>query len=171
MSLDLNAAGAKVIAASGGGTSFADPAIQTIQINQAGGGAVPVTEANLEAAAGTTADASWIGTGVASLVAVLKSIALKLGVGASAQDGSGSITVGGTAQNLFGGLTPTNGYLVQNLSPAPLYISDVGAASIAGSSFILLTDQMFITPLAYRPPQGVSIFGNTSGQAFSARRW
>jgi hypothetical protein len=35
-------------------------------------------------------------------------------------DGSGTMTVGGTAQTLFGGVKPVNGYLICNTSTATL---------------------------------------------------
>lgn len=175
MGLDLNAVGAKVIDGAGGGTSFGDPLRQTIQINQANVGSIPVTEANLEATIGTTADSGWVGTGVASLVAALKAIALRLGVGGSVQDGSGSISTGGLAQNLFGGFTPTNGYFVQNTSSGALWINDIGSAgggdSPNGSAIMLNPGVMFQTPDGYKPPGAVSIYGATNGQTFIARKY
>jgi hypothetical protein len=172
MALDLNASGAKVIDGSGGGTSAGDPLRQTVQINQANIGAVAVTETALESALGTTADTNWAGSGVASLVALLKAIALRGGVGGTISDGSGTISVSGLAQYIFSGLTPANGYLVQNThATATLYINDVGVAAATGSSLVLLPGQMWVTPPGYKPPGAVSLFGNTSGQSFSARRW
>jgi len=63
--------------------------------------------------------------------------------GAVASDGSGTVATGGSAQSLFGGIVPVNGFVVQNNSGAALWISDVGIASA----------------------------GATTGQAFAARRW
>lgn len=172
MSIDLNASGAKVIGGSGGGTSGADPLIQTVQVSQTNIGNVPVTEANLESAIGTNADATWTGSGIASAIAALKSIAIRNGVGASVQSGSGTISVGSSAQNLFAGQIPVNGYLVQNNSSGLLYINDLGTASASGTSIQLAANGgTFITPPGYGPPGVVSIFGATSGQAFAARRW
>jgi hypothetical protein len=99
-------------------------------INQANVGAIPVTETALEGAVGTTADTGWVGSGLASLIAILKAIAPRWRVGGVVQDGSGAIATSGVAQNLFGGLTPTNGYIVKNTSSAVLYINNVGAATI-----------------------------------------
>ena len=91
--------------------------------------------------------------------------------GAAASDGSGTIATGGTAQMLFGGVAPANGWLVCNNSTAALYISDVGAASAGGSSIQIAAGATFMTPSGYRPPGPVSIFGATPGQSFAARRW
>jgi hypothetical protein len=172
MSFDLNAAGTKVVGGTGGGTSFSDPLVQTVQITQTNLGAVPVTEAILEGAVGTTADVGWVGAGVASLVSLLKAIALRLGVGGAVADGSGTIMAGGTAQNLFGGATPSNGYLVQNTSNSVMWINDTGtAATIGGSSFMINPAAEIVSPPGYKPPSALSIFGATTGQTFAARRW
>lgn len=94
--------------------------------------------------------------------------------GAVASDGSGVVASGGTAQPLFGGITPANGYLVANLNASggrTLYISDVGTASAAGSSIPVPPQTVYQTPSGYKPPGAVSLFGTTTGDAFAARRW
>ncbi len=92
--------------------------------------------------------------------------------GAAASDGSGAVAAGGTAQSLFGGVVPANGFLVQNNSSAALWISDVGAASAGGASIQLIAGGgIFATPPGYRPAGAVSLFGATTGQIFAARRW
>jgi hypothetical protein len=91
--------------------------------------------------------------------------------GAVAVDGSGTIAVGNTAQVLFGGVTPVNGYLVCNNSSGVLYVSDVGTASAGGSSIQIAVGATFATPSGYRPAGAVSIFGATTSQSFAARRW
>jgi hypothetical protein len=91
---------------------------------------------------------------------------------AVASDGSGSIAAGGSAQTLFGGIVPVNGFLVQNTSSAALWISDVGAAAAGGASLQLDPfGGIFITPSGYKPAGAVSLFGTTTGQAFAARHW
>jgi hypothetical protein len=141
------------------------------QISQASLGAVPVTESALEAATGTTADGGWIGSGVASLVALLKAIAVRLGVGVAPSDGGGTVAVGGTAQYLFSGLTPVNGYLLRNNSAGPLYFSDTATAVNTGASITLNPSVMWVTPPGYKPPGAVSLLGATSGAAYAARKW
>ena len=91
--------------------------------------------------------------------------------GAAAVDGSGSVGVGGTAQLLFAGAVPANGYLVANNSSATLYVSDVGTATAGGTSVPIAAGAVFMTPSGYQPPGPVSLYGATTGQAFAARRW
>jgi hypothetical protein len=105
---------------------------------------------------------------------LLKAIALREGIGGAVTDGSGTIAVSGTAQNMFSGGVPSNGYMVQNTSSGTLYISDIGAASAAGAgstSIALQPGVLFETPVNYKPPGAVSIYGATAGQTFVARKW
>ncbi len=92
--------------------------------------------------------------------------------GAVASDGSGTLATGGSAQTLFGGIVPSNGFLVQNNSSAALWLSDAGTASAGGASIqIAANGGTFATPSGYKPAGAVSIFGATTGQAFAGRRW
>jgi hypothetical protein len=91
---------------------------------------------------------------------------------AAASDGSGAVAAGGSAQALFGGIAPVNGFLVQNNSSAALWVSDVGTAAAGGASIqIAANGGVFATPSGYKPAGAVSLFGATTGQAFAARRW
>ncbi len=112
--------------------------------------------------------------GVATPVSIANPLPIMLSGGSPALDGSGTIISGLTAQNVFGGNIPANGYIVYNLNPTggrTLYISDVGVASATGSSFPIPPQGYFITPLGYRPSSPVSIFGTTTADPYSARRW
>jgi hypothetical protein len=91
--------------------------------------------------------------------------------GAAAIDGSGTIAAGGTAQVLFAGAVPANGYLVANNSSQTLYVSDVGAATSGGASIPIPAGAVFMTPSGYNPAVAVSLWGSTTGQAFAARPW
>lgn len=92
--------------------------------------------------------------------------------GAVASDGSGTLATGGSAQTLFGGIVPSNGFLVQNNSSAALWLSDAGTASAGGASIqIAANGGIFATPSGYKPAGAISIFGATTGQAFAGRRW
>ncbi|HVB18342.1 MAG TPA: hypothetical protein VNF04_17560 [Stellaceae bacterium] len=92
--------------------------------------------------------------------------------GSAASDGSATVATGGSAQSLFGGIVPTNGFLVQNNSSAALWICDVGTASAGGASIqIAANGGLFATPSGYKPAGAVSLYGATTGQAFAARRW
>ncbi len=91
--------------------------------------------------------------------------------GAAAIDGSATVVAGGTAQMLFAGSVPINGYLVANNSSATLYVSDVGPATSGGASIPIAAGGVFTTPSGYKPAGAVSLWGGTTGQAFAARRW
>ena len=91
--------------------------------------------------------------------------------GAAATDGSATVVTGGTAQTLFAGSVPVNGYLVANNSSAILYVSDVGPATSGGASIPIAPGAVFTTPSGYKPAGTVSLWGGTTGQAFAARRW
>jgi hypothetical protein len=100
--------------------------------------------------------------GVASPVGPQNPLPVINTAGNAAVDGSGTVATGGSAQTLFGGAVPANGFLVQNNSSAALWVSDVGAAANGG---------VFATPSGYKPAGPVSLWGGTTGQAFAARRW
>ena len=90
----------------------------------------------------------------------------------AASDGSGTVTAGGSAQSLFGGAVPANGFIVQNNSSAALWVSDVGTASNGGASIqIAANGGIFATPSGYKPAGAISLYGMTTDQAFAARRW
>jgi len=83
--------------------------------------------------------------------------------GSAASDGSGTVATGGSAQTLFGGIVPANGFLVQNNSTAALWISDVGTAAASGASIQLAANGgIFATPSGYKPAGAVSLFGATN---------
>ena len=127
----------------------------------ANGGIVPV-----HAPATTTAQ------GVSSPVGPQNPLPVINAAASAASDGSGAVATGGSAQTLFGGIAPINGFLVQNNSSAALWVSDVGAASAGGASIqVAANGGTFATPSGYKPAGPVSLYGATTGQAFAARRW
>lgn len=91
----------------------------------------------------------------------------------ASQDGSTTITTGGTAQNLFSGNTPANGWAVFNPDASEaLWVSDTTTAALNG------TGSIYISPLGgyetaqkYRPIGPVSVIGATTGHKITARRW
>jgi hypothetical protein len=110
-------------------------------------------------------------SGVATPVSAAAPLPVISTAGTAAVDGSGTVALGGTAQMLFGGFVPTNGYLVANNGNSTVYICDTGVASVGGASVPVAVDAVFMTPSGYKPPGPVSLFGNTTGAAFAARRW
>jgi hypothetical protein len=110
--------------------------------------------------------------GVASPVGPQNPLPVVNTAGAAASDGSGAVATGGSAQTLFGGAVPANGFLVQNNSSAALWVCDTGIASNGGASIqIAASGGIFITPSGYKPAGAVSLYGGTTGQVFAARRW
>lgn len=114
-------------------------------------------------------------TGAGSLPVVLASDqpAVPVTVGKAAVAGDGSIVTGGTAQALFGGATPANGWKVANPDPAEdLWVSDSGAAAPNGAgSYRLPAGGVLTTEPGERPCGPVSVYGATTGHAITARSW
>jgi hypothetical protein len=110
-------------------------------------------------------------SGVATPVTVAAPMPVINTTGSAAIDGSGSVSAGATAQTLFGGVVPVNGWLVANNSSTTLYASDVGSATPGGASIPIAAGVVFATPSGYKPAGPVSLYGATAGQAFAARRW
>jgi hypothetical protein len=110
--------------------------------------------------------------GVASPVGPQNPLPVINTAGVAASDGSGTLAAGGSAQILFGGSVPANGFLVQNNSSAALWVCDTGIASAGGASIQLAANGgLFATPSGYKPAGAISLFGATTGQTFAARRW
>lgn len=117
--------------------------------------------------------ASVVG-GVATPASLTNPLPVQAVAMAAAIDGSSTITVGGTAQLLFGGVTPTNGYLVANPNASDvLWINEGGTALANGVGSIALAaaGAPFMTPPGYKPFGAVSIVGPNTGDKFTARRW
>ena len=112
-----------------------------------------------------------IAGGVATPVGPTAPLPVINAAGNAAVDGSGTVVTGGTAQTLFAGVVPVNGYLVANNSSATLYVSDVGTANAGGASIPIAVGALFVTPSGYKPAGAISLYGGTAGQAFAARRW
>ena len=92
----------------------------------------------------------------------------------NAADGSTTITTGGTAQTLFGGTVPSNGFAIYNPDASgDLWISDSTTAAIngTGSLRIVANGGGYETPASYRPLGAISVIGATTGQKITARRW
>lgn len=92
----------------------------------------------------------------------------------TASDGSATITSGGTAQNLFGGAIPANGYSICNPDATnDLWVSDstTAAANGAGSFRIAANGGYYATEAGQKPIGAVSVVGAVTGQKITARRW
>lgn len=115
--------------------------------------------------------ASLVG-GVATPVSQTNPLPVEVAAGAPASDGSGTITTGGTAQLLFSGVTPINGFHVQNNHASEvLWVNDAGAAGVNAGFQVLSGAGIYVTPSGYKPMGAVSIFAASTSHPFSARRW
>ena len=89
-------------------------------------------------------------------------------------DGSTTIITGGTAQNLFGGKTPSNGFAIYNPDAVnDLWVSDSTTAAVngVGSVRVIANGGGYETPPTYRPVGPVSIISASTGAKITARGW
>ena len=91
----------------------------------------------------------------------------------TATDGSTTITLGGTAQNLFGGTVPVNGFRVSNPDATnDIWIADNGVTAVAngiGCERVVANGGWYECP--YKPIGAISIVGAVTGQKITAVRW
>lgn len=81
---------------------------------------------------------------------------------------SGTITTGGTAQTLS--TAKARHYLlIQNVSTGNLYINFTSAASAAAGSILLLPNAMFVQDSGSVTSELISVFGATTGQAYTSK--
>lgn len=88
--------------------------------------------------------------------------------------GDASIATGGTAQTLFGGATPVNGWAIDNPNVSDdLWCSDSTTAAIngQGSYRIAANGGGHETPQLYKPVGPLSCVGPVTGDKITARRW
>lgn len=87
-------------------------------------------------------------------------------------DRSGTITLGGTAQQLMAANTQRHGCSVQNQSTGDLWINDLGgtASAIQPSKWIPAGSE-WTCSIGGTSLLAMSIFGGTTGQAFMAQEW
>jgi hypothetical protein len=96
------------------------------------------------------------------------------GSGSVGSDGSTSIATGGTAQNLFSGATPTNGWEVCNPNASDdMWISQSTTSAIngQGSMRIAANGGCVSSPRGMSPFHAISIIGPTTGDKITAVQW
>jgi hypothetical protein len=86
-------------------------------------------------------------------------------------DRSGTIAAGGTAQVLMAANSQRMGYWIQNVGSGDLWISAAGTASAGQPSLRLSSGSLYESVSDAVPTSAISIFGATTGQAFSAREF
>lgn len=84
-----------------------------------------------------------------------------------------SITTGGTAQNLFGGVAPVNGYEVINNSPSPCWWREGGTATGVAPSTQLAGGPgvSYKTPFGYKPQGIVNVYCSDTSHSLTTRGW
>lgn len=99
--------------------------------------------------------------------------ALPVTIGNPATAADTAIATGGTAQTLFSGATPANGWKVANPDPAEdLWVSDSTTAVPNGQgSYRIPAGGIITTEPGERPAGPVSVYGATTGHVITARSW
>ena len=87
-------------------------------------------------------------------------------------DRSGTITSGGTSQQLMASNSIRKGWQLQNNSTGAIAFNELGsAASLTSGSFILQPGASYESPIGAISTAQINIIGATTGQSFTAREW
>lgn len=92
-------------------------------------------------------------------------------VRATAVDRGGTITAGGTAQQMMAANANRRGYSVQNQSTGDLYINALAAATIDYHSLKIPAGSLYESPPNHVGPGAISIIGATTAQAYYSREF
>ena len=92
-------------------------------------------------------------------------------VKAAATSRSGTITVGGTAQQLMAANVNRRGFVIQNQSTGDLFVNGLAAAAADQNSLKIAAGDYYATDAHHVGTGAISIFGSTTGQAFYAREF
>lgn len=85
---------------------------------------------------------------------------------------SGTITTGGAAQALSSANASRKGWFLENLSSGDLWVNRFGGtASAAQPSLRIPPGFLYETPMSGCGGNALSIYGATTGQAFTAGEW
>lgn len=93
------------------------------------------------------------------------------GAAATYVDRSGTITAGGTAQQLMPANAARRGFFLQNNSTGDLWINPNAAAVASQPSLKVPAGALYESPFGGAPAGAISIIGATTAQAFSAREF
>src|ERR1700720_3197058 len=107
--------------------------------------------------------------GVATPVSAANPLPVSVAEGTVAIDGSGTIVSATVAQTLFGGVIPTTGYQIGNNCSATIWVRASGSPAGDHAGFPVPVGGTYTTPLNYRPPGPVSIYGGIPGRNVQAR--
>ncbi len=131
-------------------------------------GSLPVTlDTSVETAVGTSGTRAVTVQGAVGAA----SIPVDTVVRATAVSRSGTITAGGTAQQLMPANTSRRGFAIQNQSTGDLYVNSIGTAAADQSSLKIAAGDYYETSTQHVGIGAVSIIGATTGQVFYAREF
>lgn len=82
---------------------------------------------------------------------------------------SGTVSTGGIAQTISVANPDREGFWFQNVSSGDLWLSELGAAAANQPSIKVPAGAMYEFPVSVGT--AISVYGTTTGQAFSAREW
>lgn len=92
-------------------------------------------------------------------------------IAATYTDRSGTITTGGTAQQLAASNAARRGFWIQNNSSGDLWINTLATAVQLQPSLKIVSGALYEVPYGGCPTGAISIIGATTAQAFSAVEW
>lgn len=85
---------------------------------------------------------------------------------------SGTITTGGTAQQLMAANATRRGWSIKNQSAGSLWFNELGVTAVADQpSFELRPNESYTSEAGVSSVAAISIIGATTSQAFAAREW
>jgi len=85
---------------------------------------------------------------------------------------SGTITLGGTAQSFMAANTSRKGWFLENLSSGDLWVNRFGGTASADQPSLRIPPGfVYETPAGGSGGNALSIYGATTGQAFTAGEW
>lgn len=99
-------------------------------------------------------------------------VPVKTAAGVTKTDRSGSITAGGTAQQLMAANATRSGWQIWNLSNGDLWVNENGSTAVLNQpSFKLPPGSYYENSSGGVAVTAVSIIGATTGQTFASREW
>lgn len=103
-----------------------------------------------------------------SLLAAIKNIT---NTSVDVSSGSGTITIGNTAQNALASDANGYHYLIQNNSSNDIWFSTLSTAVLNQPSIRLVPGAVYETPDSLKVVGALSVIGTITGQAFTILKW
>ena len=84
---------------------------------------------------------------------------------------SGTVTTGGVAQNAAAANSSRTGWFIRNNSAGSLWVNTLATAVASQPSLEIKPGELYETPLNGAGTGAISIYGATTGQAWTGREW